>query len=349
MKKLTYSLLAVVVVGLIALCFFRKPVAGTRPQPNTTDTVQSRSGIDRATNSTAMELAQHADDDAQSKASSADIIEKYHQGQITKDEALAEMQKRDFTQPQSLYGKVVDQNGDPVSGVEVTAGNEGLNAAGNGVEPQTYKTESDSNGFFEFTGKTGTPIGIKMRKDGYRWGERGEGYKGPAGGISNPLDRVVVTMWKLHGAEVLRGSAIDAKIPHDGEVRAFDIVTGESTSNGDLLASLIRSPLEVRRGRDTFDWTFRIEIRQGGLVEENDPYPFWAPQDGYRPFFEFSMSSNNVAWTSTMTKDFYIRTPQGQYGRMRASVYTALTPARAQFGFTVNPSGTQNLEPPDGQ
>ena len=46
-----------------------------------------------------------------------------------------------------------------------------------------------------------------------------------------------------------------------------------------------------------------------------------------------------------MTKDFYIRTSNGKYARMQANVYTALTPVRIQLNFTLNPSGSQNLEP----
>ena len=288
-------LLAVLVFAVIVICLFRRPGAGTRVETTTNNVPQTQSGIQPATTIPATNQPHNVADVSQGSGTSADIIGKYQQGLISKDEALTEIQKRQFIQSQSLYGKIIDQNGDPVSGVDVTAGNESLNATRNGIQGQTYTTQSDSSGLFEFTGKTGTPIGIKLHKDGYKWGERGEGYKAPVGGTSSPFDRVVLTMWKLRGAETLTGSTIDAKIPHDGETSAFDIIsTGRASQNGDMLVSVIRSPLEVRRGKDIFDWTLKIQIPHGGLLEESDPYPFWAPQDGYQPSFQFSMSSNNV-------------------------------------------------------
>lgn len=185
-----------------------------------------------------------------------------------------------------------------------------------------------------------------MKKDGYKWGERGEGYKAPDGGVSNPSDRVILTMWKLHGAEPLVGSSLDAKIPHNGTPTRFDIATGKQSADVDLQITLIRSPLEVQRGKDIFNWTVKIEILGGGLLPENDPYPYWVPENGYQPSFEFNISSNSVPWSSSFEDNFYIKNAHGQYGRMQAKIYAALTPARIQFNFTVNPSGSQNLEPP---
>jgi hypothetical protein len=108
---------------------------------------------------------------------------------------------------------------------------------------------------------------------------------------------------------------------------------------------LVRSPLEVRRGKDKFDWTVKVEMLNGGLVKENDPYPYWAPENGYQPAFEFNVSSNNVPWHSTLDEKFYIKTSQGKYGRMQFGISSALTPARIEIDFTINPSGSQNLEP----
>jgi hypothetical protein len=87
-----------------------------------------------------------------------------------------------------------------------------------------------------------------------------------------------------------------------------------------------------------------FEILGGGIYLENDPYPYWAPGNGYQSSFESNMSSNNVPWSSSFQGNFYIKNARGQCGRMRANVYAALTPARNQFDFTINPSGSRNLE-----
>ena len=274
-----------------------------------------------------------------------DIDARYKQGLISKDEAIAEPYNNQFKQPRSFYGKIIDQYGQPVVGVQVTGSIEVLNGLGNELQTQTYNTQSDSEGLFAFTGKTGAPINVVVKKEGYIMGGRGDVYHGPPGEKTTPDDRAVLTMWKLHVPEPLLSYNIDSQVPYDGTPITFDIATGKQTSDGELRVTLTRSPLDVRRGRDIFDWTIRTEIIGGGLITENDPYPYWARENGYVPLFEFSMGSNNIPWHSTITQNFYIKTARGQYGRMQASVYSALTPARIQFGFTINPSGSQNLEP----
>jgi hypothetical protein len=107
----------------------------------------------------------------------------------------------------------------------------------------------------------------------------------------------------------------------------------------------LRSPLEVPRSGQEFDWAVKIEMLQGGLLLENDPYPYWVPENGYSPSFEIKMDSNDPSWYSHLTQNFYIKNARGQFGSMHAEIYTALTPARIQCGFTINPSGSQNLEP----
>lgn len=275
-----------------------------------------------------------------------DIEVKYRHGLISKGQAIADIYKSKLSQPQSFYGKVVDQHDHPIAGVKVSANMETLNTSGNGVQIQTYRTQSDLKGLFQFVGKIGGPINVTVKKEGYLMNERGRGYQGPSGEETTPNNRAVLTMWKLHGAEPLVDSSLDAKIPFDGTSTRFDIATGKQSANGDLQITLKRSPLDVRRGRDIFDWTVTIEILGGGILPENDPYPYWAPENGYQPSFEFNMSTNGIPWSSSFQGDFYIKDARGQYGRMQANVYAALTPARIQFNFTINPSGSQDLEPP---
>jgi len=88
------------------------------------------------------------------------------------------------------------------------------------------------------------------------------------------------------------------------------------TQNGDLQITLLRSPLQIRRDRDTFDWKVKIELHNGGLIEENDPYPNWAPENGYQQLIEASMSSNNIPWSAEMNRNFYFKNAQGQFGRI---------------------------------
>jgi hypothetical protein len=274
-----------------------------------------------------------------------EVMYSYREGGIDKGIAMAEMMLLQNYQSQSFYGKIIDQNGSPVADVDVTGNIVMQGGLGDGVKNQTYKTKSDADGLFEFTGKRGWQLNVIVKKDGYLIGERGEGYKGPPGGKTTPADRAILTMWKIHGAEPLNSSSIDAKIPHDGTPTKFDIATGKVVPTGDFCVTLSQFPLEVKTGREKFDWTAKIEVISGGLIEEKDPYPYWAPVGGYQQAFEFTVSSNALEWAPNLKKNFYIKTVQGQYGLMQFSVYSGRSPTALEVHFTMNPSGSQNLEP----
>jgi hypothetical protein len=126
----------------------------------------------------------------------------------------------------------------------------------------------------------------------------------------------------------------------------FNLTTGKKTTDGDLRIVLSRSPLKIHRGRDKYDWLVKIEMSNGGLLVESDPYPNWAPQTGYQSFFETGMSSNNVPWSGEFRQNFYIKNAQEQYGRLFIDLSSDST--RPDTGITVqtwvNPSGSQNLE-----
>lgn len=263
----------------------------------------------------------------------------------SKDEFLKDTLKNANRKPQDFYGQVIDQDGNAIVGVEVTGNLRSMGGLGDDANSQTYKTRSDANGLFQFTGIKGWQLGVTVKKEGYLMGERGEGFQAAPGGKMAPYNRAILTMWKLHEPERLVTSSINSKIPNDGTSVAFNIDKGESSMNGDLRVTLSQVPLDVKNGRERFGWDVKVEILDGGLMEENDPYPYWAPTNGYQSAFEFNMSSNAVKWLPNLKKDFYIKTAQGQYGRMRFEIYPGRLPTGIQANFIINPSGSQNLEP----
>jgi hypothetical protein len=240
-----------------------------------------------------------------------------------------------------IYGKVIDQNGIPVSGAKVEA-SIGLNVSMVESGGEYKYTKTDSQGLFSFLGIHGAGAGITPQKEGYFYNQRLLPGR-PKDYVPDPNNPLVFTMWKIHGAEPLVASDIDAKITPEGNAIAFDIGTGKESDNGNLRVTLLRSPLEVQRGK--FNWSAKIQIINGGLVEENDPYPYLAPENGYQPLFEFNVSSNDVPWHPYLDEAFYVKNSQGQYGLMKLHINSSVTPARFTASFTINPSGSQNLEP----
>ena len=286
-----------------------------------------------------------ANTDTNSLTNAVDIADAYHQGLISKDEAVIRTMLEKNRESQDFYGKVIDQYGDPVAGVDVTGNLMFISGWHEPEKHETYKTQSNSQGLFQFTDLKGWQLGIMVRKDGYKIGGRGEGFQAPTGGKSSPSNRAILTMWKLRGPEPLNNSTIEAKIPHDGTPVVFNIASGKQSPNGNFLVTLSQYPLEVKHGWDRFDWSVKVEILNGGLVEENDAYPYWAPVDGYQPSFEFNESTNAVKWLGGLQKKFYIKTAQGQYGIMQFGIYPGRSPTGMEAHFTINPSGSRNLEP----
>lgn len=197
---------------------------------------------------------------------------------------------------------------------------------------------TDSNGVEKFRlFPFQSPSTVPVAKNGYRLNFSSQ----------EPTQKqsVLFRMWKFRGAEPLVGSSIDTKIPHDGSPVTFEVQTGKISPDGDLRVTLSQFPLEIRTGREKFDWMVKVEILNGGLIEESDSYPYWAPANDYQPSFEFNMVSNAVKWLPNLKKNFYIKNAQGQYGIMQFGVYPGRSPTGLQVDFTINPSGSQNLEP----
>jgi hypothetical protein len=270
----------------------------------------------------------------------------YDKNLITKEEAMwQQMQWNNLTR-QDFYGKVIDQYGQPVVGADV-AGHIALEQGWDSDEKyQHYKTQTDANGLFQFTGLRGASLGEKISKAGYEIGGR-KPYQGPVGEKTSPTDRGVYTMWKLRGSEPMVQKEFALKnLPYDGTPATFDLATGKKAPNGDLQITLSRSPLQLHRGWDKHDWTAKIEMLKGGLLPENDPYPNWAPEGGYQSSFETNMSSNSVPWIANPAQSFYIKSSHGQYGRMFLKLYTDSLGSNtvATVKLWINPSGSRNLE-----
>jgi hypothetical protein len=345
MKKTLLFLFLIAVVSVLILWWFENSKQSIAPLVSAPDK-ETNVVLPPAKNMTAS--VAKPETNASDKIDTNSVAAKYKEykaGKIDKAELAKAMISEGNAKNQDFYGKVIDQYGEPVVGADITGNLEfdyGFSAP---PKREVYKTQTDSAGLFQFTGLRGWQLGVTVKKDGYKMGERGEGYQAPAGGKSSPTDRVILTMWKLRGPEPLNNSSIETRIPHDGTPVAFDIASGKQSPSGNFQVTLSQYPLEVAHGWDRFDWSVKIEIPNGGFLEEHDPYPYWAPADGYQQSFEFEESSNAVKWLGGLLKNFYVKTAQGQYGLLQLKVFPGRSPTGLEANFTINPTGSQNLEP----
>ena len=259
------------------------------------------------------------------------------------EESEAAMRQEAYNQTrQDLYGKVVDQDGHPVAGVDVTG--TARQIEGFKEKFTTSKTQTDAAGLFQFTGLHGVDMGADVSKAGYEIDYK-RGVFEPSG-QSSPTNRVVYTMWKLKGAEPMVHVKLHSYIPCDGTETRFDLLTGKKSTNGDLIVSLTRNPLNIDR-KKPFDWTLTLQITNGGFQAVTNIYPNEAPADGYQSnvFFHYESGSSN--WTSQIQPQLYFKGKNGQsYGRMNLKVMTDFQPPPTLFDAEIyaNPGGSRNLE-----
>jgi hypothetical protein len=340
MKKVAYLLLILSVVSIVGVIWFGNSKKSTPLREVQTTKLISLTKNSNSITSSSMEI-----NTARDKTDTNSITAKYKNylaGKINKAEMMEAVISGQNMQNQDYYGKVVDQYGNPVTDADVE-GNIMLDSLETSKE-ETHITQTDNRGFFQFTGLHGASLGVHIRKEGYEMDARGKGSKAPIGQRSSQDDRATFTIWKFRGAEPIKYVSTESHVPFDGTPITFDITTGKENPNGDLRVTLLRVPLQVRRSGQKFDWGIKIEILHGGLIAENDAYPYWAPISGYQPYFEFNISSNDVPWHSTMTQNFYIKNSHGQFGRMQMDTFASATPSGVRFDVWINPSGSQNLE-----
>jgi hypothetical protein len=262
----------------------------------------------------------------------------------SKDEIMQAAWNVANSQTLDFYGKVIDQSGDPVVGAKVR-GNVLLIGGLTRSESQDNYVETDAQGGFKFVGLHGTRLFVTPEKSGYEYDSRqptnwNKDYK------PEPNSPVVFTMYRLQGAEPMVHVKFDSRVPYDGTSAAFDLSTGKKSNVGNFKITLIRSPLQINRGQQHFDWNVQIEVVGGGLMEATGPYFNLAPEAGYQPMFTFSISKDDTNWTADLTRTFYVHTQQDDYGRINVGLTT--DSARPDTGISieawVNPSKSRNLE-----
>jgi hypothetical protein len=276
----------------------------------------------------------------------ADTYKAYQQGQISKDKMIAAIWQAENKTPQEFFGKVIDQYGQPVVGASVNGDLMLIQGADVGEKKEVYKTQTDANGEFEFTGLHGWELAIAPSKAGYELAPNITAMQLPSAGKTSPFERAIFTMWKLRGAEPMIHVKAQAGIACDGSLTSLDLLTGKKIANGDLIVKLIRNPVDIVRGKP-FDWSITIEIPSGGLQEIKDLYPNEAPTDGYQPSITIDFPADMPKWTAWLDRSFYFKGRDGQiYGRMSISVTADFQPPPTFFSADIyaNSTGSRNLE-----
>lgn len=251
----------------------------------------------------------------------------------------------------NFYGKVVDQNGNPIPSVRIVMSvRHGALSPSQAVIVTYPKKEflTDSEGRFQWTGETGDSLTMEtVIKDGYRLAPSAPQNYGPSSGtVENPT---IIKMWKLgQPAKLVGVRSLFGFVP-DGRPYTLDLVADKKqqgrSQQGDIVVQITRPP-DVK-SRDKFEWTLDVQALGGGLIGEMDDFPYLAPESGYEAAVTIHMLPTNPAWTSVLKTNFYFTSRNGQvFGAIGMTVRPVYNDRSSIFiESSANPNSSRNLQP----
>lgn len=277
-----------------------------------------------------------------------------------------------------FYGKCVDQDGNPIAGVQVTAKLTKMRKSMLSVvihESFKYYEKltavTDSDGRFEFVDKGSYLLLEKIEHDGYLEARGPESFGFQFGQIlygssiagmhePDPLEPVVFTMWKKgDGSQaVTRETSFKISKSELGEPTYVDLQQGRRSDrpSSSALEVIARSggdsrwdPVQFKHvGTGSgFRWSYTLRVPGGGIMRTDDPFLFGPPESGYEESYTFEVPEGEDGWIGRVdNQKFYVKTAGGNYGAVVIDVYS-----RAEGGVSFyfekiyyNPTGERDLE-----
>lgn len=262
--------------------------------------------------------------------------------------------------PILFYGKVVDQNGNPIPDAEVEYS--GNNIPWGGAARQQMKT--DAKGEFRIT-STGISLSVNVSKENYRSllrrsdipPEQTAGdpsssdsfnYAKLFGPTVHRPDKARPVIFTLHKPGVLEPLIIDTGkdliMARDGTPIRFQLQPENSKTVIELQSWTDDKSLNTERH---YDWRFKMTIPYGGMIERSDGITSTAPVTGYdQKIFEYAMVKelSGNEWKDVVEKSFFVRFEDDTYAILDVKMISG-GGNFAVVGFRLNPkSGSRNLE-----
>lgn len=275
------------------------------------------------------------------------------QQEQTNPEKLAGF-KASFATPINLYGKVLDQHGDPVESASVQYTVLGLTGK------QKRQTTSKPDGSFEITGHRGGTLAVEVSKTGYRKlpgadDKVGSGklfYFGlghpPA---SSPQAPVVFTLQKPGVIEpLIHAEERNYRLPRDGSPTEIDLHPGGNSGHRVVLRCWNKE-LEPRpQTEPRFDWRLEIAVPDGGITERKDIMAFEAPAIGYEPKASIEMPADaKPSWSRSANRSYFIRFGDNVFARVNVEMIAGGDHFIVWESHLNPKAGSRNLDTDAGQ
>jgi hypothetical protein len=286
------------------------------------------------------------------KTQPASLAERIHHSTSEASNDLTQSLVTEWQAPIDFYGKVVDDNTNPVQGVSVQFQ---WDESPTQDVARIYTTKSDADGLFSLQGQRGRSLEVSVSKEGYYSSGRDKtGYiYALAADIFSPsmLNPVIFHIRKKEKGELLihiSGIGLhtmrDYLLAADGKPTEVSLRDGRlaPVGQGDLKVEFQAGP-PLDQFPSRISWQCRVTVSGGGLMETSEEFPFLAPENGYQEFDQWSITSTN--WTESLDKQFYVKLRDGNFGRVKLRVIGVSKRAYFRMESFLNPSGSRNLEP----
>lgn len=259
-----------------------------------------------------------------------------------------------------FYGRVVDQDGQPVSAAKVVL----KILVGYLASPTQLGTRydnitlgTDTGGNFVVTGEHGHSVEIvSIEKDDYELSKRLTRlypYSWSAE-IFHPdkNNPVLFVLWEKgkQPALIVGDKSLDF-IP-DGRSYAVDLgkktITQATNSEGDFQFRLLR-PGGVGKF-DKFDWTFSLQGENGNLLQQSKHRYFemgFSPKEGFTNSYQETHRASDQGWREVGHKQFYLKMHEGGGFGKATLIWEAVAGANGpgtneaaiRIQYTLNPNG----------
>jgi len=264
-----------------------------------------------------------------------------------------------------FYGRVVDQNGDPIAGAQVSVGIRRFSLVGPFfMGSKNIHVETDQDGFFAVFQLRGSQLFIgEITRDGYEFSRKENledefTYKGLPGEpvfVPNKNDPVIYRMRKKlqHRTFLFEkpSSGIQVLAEDSGMLKGTDFIEGKRTRRPedkvkDFLSEKCDLWYQATYDEETGEWN--VVLKPGGPnggILVNDQKLYVAPEDGYQQEWSFVPVSRE----NPKTNFVYLKSRSPAiFSRLEVfSVVVTDGFVRIRWKVTTNPYGDRVLDAVD--
>lgn len=234
-----------------------------------------------------------------------------------------------------VYGRVVDQFGDPVAGANVRLSP--INRLQDSYGKKTVTTDADGRFFAD--GLYGNALGISAEKEGYlRIPELSDvasgalldyerGGRGTGDQFSVPSNPIVLELLKIGPTEpMVHVKKKHWKLSLDGtpQTIALNSKEGQGTHKIEFrfASNWIKLPMDNEINSKLFDWSFEIHVPGGGLIWDKSDAKFEAPAAGYKEVvrYEYPSTLPREEWKRFQHGRYFVKFPDDTYGRIQFQI-----------------------------